>query len=155
MNDTQLFDTTRFGTIGYTDADVVLFEDGLVGFPEHTRFLLLCHKAESPFRWLQSLDEPQLAFLITDPANWVATYAPCVADEELGRLGFVQSAPRLVYVTVTIPAGQPNEMTLNLAGPIVIDLERQIAVQLVLQDETYTTKHRVFPQANRVSAVAA
>lgn len=155
MNDTQLFDTTRFGTVGYIDEDVVLFSDGLVGFPEHRRFLLLCHKPDSPFRWLQSLDEPQLAFLITDPANWVETYAPTIADDEVERLGLVQSAPRLVFVTVTIPPGQPNEMTLNLVGPIVIDLDRRIAIQLVLQDETYTTKHRVFPQANRVSAVAA
>jgi len=155
MNETQLFDTTRFGTVGYIDADVVLFEDGLVGFPEHKRFLLLCHKPDSPFRWLQSLDEPQLAFLITDPVNWVQAYAPVVAAEEVGLLGLVESSPRLVYVTVTIPAGQPKEMTLNLAGPIVNDVERRIAIQLVLQDETYTTKHRVFPQANRVSAVAA
>ena len=115
----------------------------------------MCHKPDSPFRWLQSLDEPQLAFLITDPANWVPTYAPTLCDGDAERLGLVKSAPRIVYVTVTIPAGLPNEMTLNLAGPIILDLERRIAIQLVLQDETYTTKYRVFPQANRVSAVAA
>jgi flagellar assembly factor FliW len=155
MNDTTLFDTTRFGTVGYLDADVVLFEDGLVGFPEHKRFLLLCHKPDSPFRWLQSLEEPQLAFLITDPVNWIENYAPRLDDEEVGRLGLIETAPRLVFVTVTIPAGQPEEMTLNLAGPVVIDLERRIGFQLVLQDETYTTKYRVFPQADRVSAVAA
>ena len=155
MNDTLLFDTTRFGTVGYTEADVVLFNDGLVGFPEHKRYLLLCHKADSPFRWLQSLEEPQLAFLITDPANWILTYAPVVDEESAAQLGLVESAPRLVFVTVTIPAGKPDEMTFNLAGPIVIDLESRNGMQLVLQDETYTTKHRVFPQANRVSAVAA
>ncbi|MHB8637524.1 MAG: flagellar assembly protein FliW [Fimbriimonadaceae bacterium] len=155
MNDTLLFDTTRFGTVGYTDADVVLFNDGPVGFPEHRRFLLLCHKPDSPFRWLQSLDEPQLAFLITDPASWVPTYAPTISDADVERLGLIASAPRLVYVTVTIPPGKPEEMTVNLAGPILIDLERRLAIQLVLQDETYTTKHRVFPQANRVSVVAA
>jgi flagellar assembly factor FliW len=155
MNDTLLFDTTRFGTVGYTDADIVAFEAGLVGFPEHKRFLLLCHKPDSPFRWLQSLDEPQLAFLITDPGNWVENYAPQIADDEVGPLGLAETTPRLVYVTVTIPSGQPEEMTLNLAGPIIVDLERRLAIQLVLQDETYTTKHRVFPQANRVSVVAA
>jgi len=155
MNDTQLFDTTRFGTVGYTEADVVLFEEGLVGFPDHRRFLLLCHKPDSPFRWLQSLDEPQLAFLVTDPCSWVPAYAPKIDDDEAIRLGIVPNAPRIVFVTVTIPPGQPNEMTINLAGPIVVDLERRIGIQLVLGDETYTTKHRVFPQAERVSAVAA
>lgn len=155
MNDTHLFDTTRFGTVGYTDADIVAFNDGLVGFPDHRRFLLLCHKPDSPFRWLQSLDEPQLAFLVTDPANWVPGYAPQVDEKHVEPLGLGTDTPRLVFVTVTIPPGQPDDMTINLAGPIVIDLERRVAIQLVLQDETYTTKHRVFPQANRVSAVAA
>lgn len=155
MNDTHLFDTTRFGTVGYTDADVVVFNDGLVGFPLHTRYLLLCHKPDSPFRWLQSLDEPQLAFLITDPSNWLPDYAPKMDEQDAAALGIIPEAPRIVYVTVTIPAGQPNEMTINLAGPIIVDLERRTAIQLVLQDETYTTKHRVFPQANRVSAAAA
>ncbi len=154
MNETHLFETTRFGTVGYIDSDVVTLADGLVGFPDHKRYLILCHKPDSPFRWLQSLDEPQLAFLITDPANWVPTYAPKVDDAEVERFGLTDSTPRLVYVTVSIPPGQPDEMTINLAGPILIDLERRIAIQLVLQDETYTTKHRVFPQANRVSAVA-
>src|ERR1019366_623670 len=111
---------------GYTDADVVLFEDGLVGFPAHKRFLLVCHKPDSPFRWLQSLDEAQLAFLVTDPSHWVPTYAPIIGDADAVQLGLTDTTPRLVFVTVTIPPGQPDEMTLNLAGPILIDLERRI-----------------------------
>ncbi len=154
MDETLLIDTTRFGTVGYTDDDIVLFQEGLVGFPSHTRFLLLIHKPDSPFRWLQSIDEPQVAFLITDPENWTKSYRPQISDAEATRLKITEETPRLLFVTVTIPRGNPSEMTMNLAGPIIVNLEQRLATQLVLQDETYTTKHRVIPQADRVGAAA-
>ena len=154
MDETLLLDTTRFGTVGYTNEDVVVFEDGLIGFPEHRHFLLLSHKPESPFRWLQNIEEPQVAFLLADPSEWVPTYNPIMSDSQAESLHMTDTTPRLLYVTVTIPPGSPAQMTVNLMGPIVINLSERLATQLVLQDETYTTKHRVFPQADRVGDAA-
>lgn len=153
--ETHLFETTRFGSVGYTDGDVVTFQYGLIGFAEYRRYLLLAHKPGSAFRWLQSLDDPQLAFLVTDPDAWVGDYRPSVTVEDAAVIGLTENTPRILLVTVTIPAGEPDAMTLNLAGPLVINAESQRAMQLVMHDETYTAKHRVFPPGSRADVCAA
>ncbi|MFX7895014.1 flagellar assembly protein FliW, partial [Acinetobacter baumannii] len=67
MTPTQEITTTRFGVVPYTDEDVITFEDGLVGFPTFSRYVVICPREDSPFRWLQSLEEPALAFLVAEP----------------------------------------------------------------------------------------
>lgn len=146
---------TRFGDLEVAEQDTIAFPDGLIGFPTAKRFVIICPKAESPFRWLQSLDEPALAFLVTDPANYVPDYAPEISLGAARRLALNEETPRLLLTTVNIPRGKPEAMTLNLAGPIVVNAETRTASQIVLEDGAYTIKHRVFPEADRVSGTAA
>jgi flagellar assembly factor FliW len=153
--DTILLETTRFGTVDYTDADIITFPQGLVGFRDHRKFLVLAHKPGSPFRWLQSIDEPQLAFLIGDPETWLDDYLPRASEAEARTIGLEADTPRLLFVTITIPHGQPEAMTLNLCGPLVVNALTRQAMQIVLADETYTTKHRVTQKTDRVGAAAA
>lgn len=142
---------SRFGNIDYDDNDIVTFDEGLVGFPTHTRFVLLCPRADKPFRWLQSLDDPTLAFLITDPEPYLSGYNPPLSPSIARALGLETETPRLVYTTVNIPRGKPEEMSINLAGPIVINAIERKGKQIVLEEGAYTTKYRVFQAADRVS----
>jgi flagellar assembly factor FliW len=141
---------TRFGDIDFEVEDVVTFSDGLVGFPDTQRFVLVCVKPESPFRWLQSLDEPDLAFLVADPIHFVPDYQLVVAEAEVAGLGLGDDSPPLVFVTANVPRGRPEEMTLNLAGPLVVNAVSRQARQVVVEDEAYTVRHRVFQQEDRV-----
>jgi flagellar assembly factor FliW len=142
---------SRFGDIEYTEEDVILFDEGLIGFPNTKSFLILAHKPGTPFRWLQSIDEPSLAFLVAIPEYFVPDYAPTVSDATVREMALTEESDKLVFATVSIPAGQPQEMTLNLAGPIVVNVDTRQARQVVLEDDAYTIRHRVFEQANRVS----
>ncbi len=151
---TMTFETARFGTIDYIEDDVVAMQGGLVGFPNLLTFVLLQHKEGSPFRWLQCLEENSVAFLVVDPGNFVANYAPEIPDSWIESLEIQEETPRLVYTIVSIPPGKPEEMTLNLAGPIVINLVNRRAKQIVLEDERYPIKHRAFEAAQRVPAAA-
>ncbi len=137
--------TTRFGEIHVDDADVVTFTEGLVGFADARRFVLIQHKEGSPFRWMQCLEVADLAFLVVDPAVFVPDYAPEMPSGVVRQLNLQEETPRLVYTTVTIPRGRPNDMTLNLAGPIVVNLATQTAIQVVLEDDRYPIRQRVFP----------
>jgi flagellar assembly factor FliW len=141
---------TRFGNIEFDVLDTITFADGLIGFPGATEYIVLNSREGSPFRWLQCTQEPGLAFLVTDPANYVATYAPPVNDLTLQSLNLTVGTPRLVFVTVNIPRGRPQDMTINLAGPLLINAEERIGRQIVLEDGAYTTRHRVFEKAGRV-----
>jgi len=133
--------TTRFGAIEFIDDDIIHLCGGILGFPDGERFVLVQHKEGSRFRWLQSLDDPKLAFLVVDPAEFFANYAPEITDKLAADLGLNEETPRLVYTIVTIPRGQPEAMTANLAGPIVINLETRKGVQVIIEDPAVGIKH--------------
>lgn len=141
---TQNLTNTRFGAVEFTNEDIVTLEGGLLGFPDSTRYLVLQHKEGSPFRWFQSIDQPSLAFLVVDPSTFVEGYTPTLSDEAAGTLGLEADTPLLVYTIATIPNGKPDEMTINLAGPIVINGATRVARQLVIEDPNCAIKHRVF-----------
>ncbi len=145
-------ETARFGVVSYTNQDVVTFDDGLVGFPDLASFVLIAHKDDSPFRWMQSIDQGDVAFLVVDPAHYVEGYAPEIGETEVESVGIMEETPRLVYTIVSIPPGKPEEMTINLAGPIVVNLENGRAKQIVIEDECYPIKHRVFAKKQKDEA---
>lgn len=138
---------TRFGTIPYEDFDVLDFPEGLIGFGDWHHFLIINHKEGSPFRWLQSIEHPSFAMLMVDPHFYDSSYDPRVPATELDRVQLGAGDPRLMYVTVSIPAGIPNDMTLNMAGPILINPANQLAVQVILPAESYNTRQRAFPES--------
>ncbi|MCL6624565.1 MAG: flagellar assembly protein FliW [Fimbriimonadales bacterium] len=139
--------STRFGTFECPEDCIVTFKGGILGFPQGERYVILQHKEESPFRWLQSVEEPALAFLVTDPANFCPDYAPEMPTSIAEELQLNENTPRMVYVILTIPPGKPEEMTANLAGPLLINAETRTGKQIVLQDERWSTKHRVLGEA--------
>ncbi|MES1227157.1 MAG: flagellar assembly protein FliW [Armatimonadota bacterium] len=149
---TLAINTTRFGELTFEQADLVTFINGIVGFPDCRQFVLIQHKEDSPYRWLQSVDDGSIAFLVVDPSTHVPEYAPNMPQTVAVQLGMNDDTPRLVYTIVTIPRGRPHEMTINLAGPIVINAESGQAVQVVLEDDAYAIRHRVFNEATQAAA---
>jgi len=141
----SLVQTTRFGEVEYSPEDVVTFPEGIIGFPQCKSYLVLNHKEGSPFRWLQSVDNPGLAFLLVEPTHYVADYKPEVAPSALNSIEINEDSLMLVYTVVTIPKGNPEGMTLNLAGPLVINATNRLARQLVLEDPRWSLKHPAIP----------
>lgn len=142
---------TRFGTVEFEAEDMLTFEEGLIGLPALKHFVLVSTREDSPFRWLQSIEDPAMAFLIAEPGRFVANYAPEVSDRDQERLQLDAETPCLVYVTVSIPPGRPEDMTINLAAPLIINARTRTGKQIILDDEAYTIKHRVL-QAGRTVA---
>jgi flagellar assembly factor FliW len=136
--------TARFGPVEYQAADVITFQDGLVGFPNAHEVLLIQHSEGSAFRWMQSIDEPALAFLVVDPSEFVGNFEPSMPAADADALGMSAQSARLVYTIVTIPQGKPSELTLNLAGPIVVNAETGRARQVILEDDSYPIRYQVF-----------
>ena len=149
MTTQRVTETSRFGSIRYSAEDIVTFADGLVGFPNLESFVLIQHDDDGQFRWMQSTDFGDIAFLVVDPARYVADYDPAVPDSLAESLSLDEDTPRLVYTIVSIPPGKPEEMTINLAGPIIINTEAGCARQVVLEDERHAIKHRVFEGVER------
>jgi flagellar assembly factor FliW len=80
-----------------------------------------------------------------EPTAFVPEYFVEITEEQAQSMGITSETPTLVLTTASIPGGRPEEMTLNLAGPVLINLSTRTARQLVLEGDGYTIKHRVFP----------
>jgi flagellar assembly factor FliW len=149
--------TTRFGTIHLNDTQVIQMPDGMLGFPDSKRFVIIQNKENSPFFWYQSLDDPDLAFVITNPNDFVPTYQPDI-DKHLESVSWIDLnkvfKQAACYVVVNIPRGAPEEMTANFMGPVVVDTKCRMAVQLVLSDAAYSHKTRLLSGSTAEQPVA-
>ncbi len=138
--------TTRFGTITIEAEDIITFPDGLVGLSHLKRFVIIRHGNDSPFRWLQSVEEPGFAMLLIDPWFFRPDYEVVLSDVDVERLQLSADSIRWVYVTVSIPPGKPHAMTANLLAPIVINGSARCGRQVILDDERYTTRHPILQE---------
>lgn len=138
--------TTRFGTLEADEELVLTFPDGLIGFDRCKRFLVVRPDDQSPFRWLQSLDEPSVAFPIVEPAYFRNDYAPTIADTDARYLQLEADTPTLLFAIVTVPRQNPRGMTANLLGPLVVNALTRQGKQVIVQNPEYTTKHRVMEE---------
>ncbi len=139
-------DSTRFGTIEVDEEAVITFSQGLFGFESYRRFVVLCIDEKSPFRWLQSMEEPGLAFVVIEPRHFMPDYAPTISDADAEALGIGADTPYLVFAVVTIPPGKPEEMTANLMGPIIVNAATRMARQVIVEDDCYSTKHVILQE---------
>jgi flagellar assembly factor FliW len=135
-------ETTRFGSIDINDSSVIRTPEGMLGFEDCKCFVLLEDQPGSCFKWLQSVDEPGLAFVVVNPIDFFPDYDVELTDEQADSLDLADAADAVMLTTVTINKEQ-NKVTTNLVGPLVINARTLIARQIVLDDERYTPKHAI------------
>ena len=144
--------TTRFGVLEIATDRVISFPKGLLGFPRQTRFCLLEPGDDSCFFWLQSLDEPGLAFVVTDPAMFVPEYSVPIRPEQMEDLGLSKLDDAQVFCIVNKLDGQ---LTGNLQGPLVVNTLSRVGEQMVLAEKRWTTRHTLLKVAEKARAVPA
>lgn len=137
--------TRNFGPLTVREDQVIIFAPGLLGFTSLHRYVLIERRQESPFLWLQSLDNPELAFVVIDPAVILSDYRPTLKGA-MQELTAENEDDLKVLVILTIPPGRPQDMTANLMGPLAVNLKNRRGKQLVLEDPRYSHKHRVLPK---------
>ncbi len=144
--------TTRFGVIDIAEDRVITFPRGLLGFPQHQRFCLLEPGDDACFFWLQSVDDPELAFVVTDPSLFVSDYAVQIRPEQMESLSLRDLADAQVFVIVN---KVDQTLTGNLQGPLVVNTITRHAEQMVLAEKKWTTRHpllKVTPTTEAASA---
>ena len=130
-------ETTRFGRLSVEDERIITFPGGLLGFPDHTRFALIQTGEENYFFWLQSVDEPNLAFVVTDPTIFFKEYEVPVREETAQELQLADPAHLQMFV-ICNKVGE--WLTGNLLGPIVVNAQTRLAQQVVLTEKKWTTR---------------
>ncbi len=124
--------TSRFGEIKVDSELIIRMTAPFPGFPESSRFIIIPHKKGSAFMWLQSLENPDLAFVVIQADHLNPDYTPDVPDLIKKELEIDQENQLEILLILTIPPGRPKEMTANLMGPVIINSGRRLARQLIL-----------------------
>jgi flagellar assembly factor FliW len=133
--------TSRFGVLEVEESRVIHFPEGLLGFPEQRRYIILEHKPGSPFCWLQSLDSPDLAFVMASPLLVKEDYLESLSEKEKPFFHNESGDEVAVFSLVTIPQGDVGGMTINLTGPLVIDVGAKTGKQVILSESGYDHRH--------------
>jgi flagellar assembly factor FliW len=136
-------DSKAFGRVTVTENQIITFPWGLPGFPNFRRYALLNGHLKSPFYCLQCLDDPSLAFLLTEPAAVVPDYRPKNGANDLKDLQAASLDDLKILVTLTIPPGRPGEMTANLMSPLFINQIQGLGKQVVVDKPHYSHQHPV------------
>jgi flagellar assembly factor FliW len=141
--------TTRFGEIEFPNEVVLTFPEGILGFPDYHRYVLLEHDLEhSPFKWLQSVEAPELAFIVLDPMMLVGDY-PLHLDSDTCRMIQVSDPNQCAYMVIlNIPKDEPIKMTANMKAPLVVNATARLGRQVVLSSQAYSVSENVFPRLN-------
>ena len=138
--------TLRFGEVEVAEDKIVHFADGIPAFEDEHEFVIVPYDEESPYVFLQSLETPDLAFLMTMPFVFFPDYEFEIDDENQDKLELTRQEDMLIYTLITVNDGKVQEMTANLLAPVVLNTANMQARQLVLDKTSYTTKHRLFPE---------
>ena len=121
---------------------VISFADGLVGCESWKHFVLLTSDEEDlPVGVLQSIDEPAVRFMVTDPRHIDPSYSASISFEDRMALGLSPDSSPVIYCTLTV--GDDGAITANLLGPLAINVNTRQARQLVLSDGDYSARHPV------------
>ncbi|MEM0950912.1 MAG: flagellar assembly protein FliW [Cyanobacteria bacterium P01_H01_bin.74] len=137
---TITLETKRFGTLEIESSTIIRFKKPILGFEDLREYVLLNHADDSPFKWLQAISRPDLAFVVTNPQFFNIDYAFDIDDDTTALLDLKTADDALVLTMVNIPADAPQKMTTNLLGPLVINKTSLHAAQVVLNDERFQTK---------------
>jgi flagellar assembly factor FliW len=140
--------TSRFGEIEVVEADVLTLPEGLIGFPELVKYVLLDHDTDSPFKWLQSVDDGAMAFVVISPLTFRPDYTVEVTEDEISNLQLSAAEDAVISVIVTIPM-DPKKMSANLKAPLVFNLKNRIGKQLIVKDSQYQTKHFIMEELKK------
>lgn len=142
----MLLNTKNFGEIKINEENIIHFPEGILGFEEEKQFVIIKDEDEqNPFHWLQSVQNPELAFIIINPFFVFPDYDIVLSKSVQEKLKIDDEKDVVVYSIVVVPE-DIEKMTTNLLGPIVININKKLGKQVILDDDRYTTKHYIFKQ---------
>ena len=150
----MLIQTSRFGEIEIEENQIITLPSGLIGFSEDRRFVIREDEAASPFRWLQAVENEVLAFVMIEPHVSISNYELELTQDNLKKLEAESINDLSVFVLVTM-AKKMEEVTVNLQGPLLFNLEKRLGLQFIIQDGKYSTRHPLFSENSKTATASS
>jgi len=134
----------KLGKIRYSEDELITLTSPLLGFAELNDYLIISNSDYFPFLWLQAVEDPSVCFILIEPEPFFKDYKPKVNKRELKVMGVSSLSELKLFCIVVIP-DNPQKATANLRAPVIVNFERKIAKQAVLEDETWDIRAPLFP----------
>ncbi len=147
--------TERFGAMRVPASAVLRMVSPVFGFPRSRRYCVLPvpeDEEPSPFRWLQSLDQPELAFVVINPFEFFPEYDIELPTPDQRELEIETAEECAILAIVTIPQDNPQGLTANLVAPLVVNSRTGAARQIVLYESGYLTRHPLLGASDAASS---
>lgn len=135
--------TLRFGELDIEETQIFTFPMGILGFSSMKDFVIIEQEDQHPFKWLQSIEDPSTAFVLSDPLLFYPTYCAEIKRSELSMLGEIQDEDLVLSVIMTVPEDAKN-LSANLCAPLIFNLVNRTGMQYVLNDPRYPVKYFLF-----------
>lgn len=126
-------ETTRFGMIEVKESELITMHGSILGFENLRQFVLLEGEKNMPFWWLQSVQEPTVAFVVIHPQIIKHDYNPSISEDDLDFLDIKNNEDMALLTIITIRSN-PTRVTANLRAPILINALTRLANQIILSD---------------------
>ncbi len=132
----MLLNTKKFGEIEIKKKEIIEFSKPIVGFDDYKQYILLCKESMFPTFWLQSIENPNLAFPVLSPFSVVENYSINLQPHDFEDIRLKEYDDVLVLTLLVVPQDLSLIRT-NLRAPIIYNPMKKIAKQVVLQEEKY------------------
>ena len=142
--------TRDFGKIEIDKSDIISFNSGLPGFENLKDFVLLPLAEESPFIIMQAVEDPDIAFVTIEPGNLIQDYEFEISDKVEKNLE-IDSISNLLILNIITLKDKIENSTANLSAPIIINLAAKLGQQVILDDQRYKVRYKIFAAAEEVA----
>ncbi len=143
----MLLKTRLFGEINVKDEEVINFTKPILGFDDCRQYLLMENESIFPTFWLQSINDPNLAFPVISPFSVDENYSIDLEALDLDDIRLKSIDDALVLTLMVVPQTISSIRT-NLRAPIIYNPEKKVAKQLILYDEKYPIHFYIIDQVN-------
>lgn len=144
--------TRDFGKIEIERDQIINFENGLPGFEEYREFILLPFADDSPFIIMQSIVNPELAFITVEPGNLISDYEFEISDKKEKELK-INSIEEILVLNIITLKDKIENITANLSAPIIINLKEKLGSQIILDNQKFSVRYPIFAKVEQADQI--
>lgn len=130
-------ETLTFGTLEFDEKSIIHLPEGMLGFPKQKKYILVEEPEIQPFKWLQSLEDQYIAFPVVDPHLLFKGYLCALTLDDLRALE-IEGEKDVFTLAVAVIAENPNDSSINLRAPLLINHHKMVGKQVILMDSSYS-----------------
>ena len=141
---TVTINSVKFGELVVDKNNIFNFVSPIIGFSGLTQYTIVDYKPDSPFKWLQSMEDMELAFPVTLCSFFGIDYKFDIPDEEAEKLGIETADDVFVCNIANIPSSNPQGATINMLAPVIVNLQNKKAMQIILKNTDFQVRYKLF-----------